>query len=163
MRARGTMQKAALPESRSLAARRLKMWVRMLGVTRAVESELREFLRVNHETTLPRFDVMAALYRNRAGLTMTELSRLLLVSNGNATAVVNRLVNDGLVARILSDEDRRRITVTLTDTGVEQFERLAAEHLDIVDALFPSLSDQDLDVLRDIFRRIREDLSMRGG
>jgi DNA-binding HxlR family transcriptional regulator len=48
---------------------------------------------------LPRFDVMAALYRRREGVTMSELSRMLLVSNGNATAVVDRLEADGLVRR----------------------------------------------------------------
>ena len=46
--------------------RRLKLWVRLLAVTRRTEAELREFLRLNHATTLPRFDVMAALYRRRA-------------------------------------------------------------------------------------------------
>ena len=80
-----------------LSKRRLKMWIRLLGVTRAAQSQLREFLRVQHDTTLPRFDVMAALYRRRDGVTMTELSRMLLVSNGNATTVVDRLENDGLV------------------------------------------------------------------
>ena len=74
-----------------LSKRRLKMWIRMLGVTRASESHLREFLRLQHGTTLPRFDVLAALYRRRDGVTMSELSRMLLVSNGNATAVVDRL------------------------------------------------------------------------
>ena len=73
-----------------LSKRRLKMWIRLLGVTRVAESHLREFLRVGHKTTLPRFDVMAALYRKRDGVTMSELSRMLLVSNGNATAVVAR-------------------------------------------------------------------------
>ena len=45
----------------NLSKRRLKMWIRLLGVTRVAESHLREFLRVGHATTLPRFDVMAAL------------------------------------------------------------------------------------------------------
>ena len=66
--------------------RRLKMWIRLLGVTRGAENGLREYLRVKHDTTLPRFDVMAALYRRREGVTMSELSRMLLVSNGNATS-----------------------------------------------------------------------------
>ena len=42
---------------------------------------------------------MAALYRRREGVTMSELSRMLLVSNGNATTVVDRLEKDGLVRR----------------------------------------------------------------
>ena len=82
-----------------LSKRRLKIWIRLLGVTRAAESHLRGFLRVKHDTTLPRFDVMAALYRRREGMTMGELSRVLLVSNGNSTTVVDRLEQDGLVKR----------------------------------------------------------------
>lgn len=74
-----------MAENDPLSKRRLKLWIRLLGVTRAAEAELREFLRVKHNTTLPRFDVMAALYRRREGATMSELSRMLLVSNGNAT------------------------------------------------------------------------------
>ena len=93
----------------SLSKRRLKMWIRLLGVTRAAESHLRQFLRTKHNTTLPRFDVMAALFRRRDGVTMSELSRMLLVSNGNATAVVDRLERDGLARRTTSRTDRRTI------------------------------------------------------
>jgi DNA-binding MarR family transcriptional regulator len=97
--------------------RRLKMWIRLLGVTRSAENALREYLRVNHDTTLPRFDVMAALWRRRDGVTMSELSRMLLVSNGNATTVVDRLEADGLVARRPSEADRRTVHVALTAEG----------------------------------------------
>jgi DNA-binding MarR family transcriptional regulator len=82
-----------------LSKRRLKLWIRLLGVTRAAEGHLREHLRTRHDTTLPRFDVMAALWRRREGVTMSDLSRMLLVSNGNATAVVDRLEKDGLARR----------------------------------------------------------------
>ena len=100
--------------------RRLKLWIRMLAVTRSSESGLREFLRLTHDTTLPRFDVLAALYRRRDGVTMSELSRMLLVSNGNATAVVDRLEKDGLVRRTQSDQDRRTVFVGLTPEGLAQ-------------------------------------------
>lgn len=152
------MPKAEFPTGSSITIRRLRLWIRLLGVTRSVENELREFLRVHHDTTLPRFDVMAALDRNRDGLTMTELSRMLLISNGNATAVVNRLVQDGVVARSLSEEDRRRVTVSLTPEGIRQFAALAAAHREVVDRLFATLDDADLDVMRDILRRVRSGL-----
>lgn len=138
-----------------LARRRLKLWIRLLGVTRSAESELREFLRVNHQTTLPRFDVMAALYRRRDGVTMSELSRMLLVSNGNATAVVDRLEADGLVRRTPSDTDRRTVHVALTPEGLAQFEGLAARHEAEVSRIFGGLSEADLDVLTDILKRMR--------
>lgn len=137
-----------------LSKRRLKMWIRMLGVTRASESHLREFLRVKHDTTLPRFDVLAALYRRRDGVTMSELSRMLLVSNGNATAVVDRLEGDGLVRRTQSDTDRRTVFVALTPEGLAQFEGLASDHEHEVDRLFASLSETDLDALTEILKRM---------
>ncbi len=123
-------------------------------MTRASESHLREFLRVKHGTTLPRFDVLAALYRRRDGVTMSELSRMLLVSNGNATAVVDRLESDGLVRRTPSDADRRTVFVALTPEGLAQFEGLASDHEREVDQLFASLSEPDLDMLTEILKRM---------
>jgi DNA-binding MarR family transcriptional regulator len=137
-----------------LSKRRLGAWVRLLGVTRRSERSLREFLRVGHDTTLPRFDVMAALHRRPAGVTMSELSRMLLVSNGNATAVVDRLEGVGLARRAQSDADRRAVVVTLTPEGLAAFERLAAEHEAEVDRLFAGLSEADLDALARILRRV---------
>ena len=137
-----------------LSKRRLKMWIRLLGVSRAAESTLREFLRVEHGTTLPRFDVMAALYRRRDGVTMSELSRLLLVSNGNATTVVDRLEQTGLVRRTPSETDRRTVFVALTPEGVAQFETLAADHEAEISRLFARLSESDLDTLTDILKRM---------
>lgn len=139
-----------------LSKRRLKAWIRLLGVTRQAENSLREFLRVNHGTTLPRFDVLAALWRRREGVTMTELSRMLLVSNGNATAVVDRLEREGLAKRTPIPEDRRTVRVALTEEGARQFEVLAAEHEREVNRLFGALTDSDLETLTDILRRARQ-------
>ena len=139
-----------------LSKRRLKMWIRLLGVTRTSESHLREFLRVKHDTTLPRFDVLAALYRRRDGVTMSELSRMLLVSNGNATAVVDRLESGGLVRRTPSDADRRTVFVALTPEGLARFEGLAAEHEAEVDQVFQGVSEADLDTISEILKRMRK-------
>ena len=129
----------------SLSKRRLKMWIRLLGVARSAEGHMREFLRVNHKTTLPRFDVMAALHRNRKAVTMSELGRLLLVSNGNVTAVVDRLELDGLAKRTISNSDRRTIYVALTSKGLQQFEILAKDHEREINALFGSLAGDELE------------------
>lgn len=138
----------------ALSKRRLKLWIRLLGVTRTAESSLREFLRVNHATTLPRFDVLAALYRRRDGVTMSELSRMLLVSNGNATNVVDRLETDGLVRRTPVETDRRTVMVALTPEGLAQFEGLATEHEAEVDRLFASLTEAEIDTLTAILKRM---------
>lgn len=106
----------------------LRLWIRMLRATRFVESELRERLRREFDVTLPRFDVLAALHRKPEGMLMSELSRFLMVSNGNVTGIVDRLVTDTLVVRAQRVGDRRTSIVRLTARGRRQFEKMAAEH-----------------------------------
>jgi len=122
---------------------RLRLWLRMLRTTRAIERELRERLAAAFDTTLPRFDVMAALDRTPEGMMMSELSRFLLVSNGNVTGIVERLVADGLVARAARDGDRRAAIVRLTAAGRAAFAAMAAAHARwIEDLLAPIGSDE---------------------
>ncbi len=141
----------------SLSKRRLRMWIRLLGVTRGSERHLREYLRVEHGTTLPRFDVMAALWRRREGLTMSELGRLLLVSGGNVTVIVDGLEKEGLVVRTHSSTDRRTVEVSLTERGLAEFERIAVGHEAEIDKLFSQLSEADLETLTGIFKRLSKD------
>ncbi|MGR3568906.1 MAG: MarR family winged helix-turn-helix transcriptional regulator, partial [Pseudooceanicola nanhaiensis] len=95
------------------------MWLRMLKSTRRVEAALRERLRRDFATTLPRFDVMAALARYEDGLKMSALSGVLRVSNGNVTGIVDRLAEEGLVVRVQVPGDRRASLVRLTRKGQE--------------------------------------------
>lgn len=140
--------------SDTLSKRRLKLWIRLLRTTRLAEAELREYLRVEHGSTLPRFDVMAALHRANGEMTMSELSRMLLVSNGNTTAVVDRLEADGIVVRSSPASDRRIVHVALTADGRTQFEQLAVEHEARVDALFAGVTADDLDSLELLLHRM---------
>src|SRR3546814_19849499 len=61
----------------------LRLWLRMLNCTTMIESEIRRRLRERFEVTLPRFDLMAQLERVPEGMTIGELSRRVMVSNGN--------------------------------------------------------------------------------
>ena len=122
---------------------RLRLWIRMLRASRTIEAELRERLRQEFDTTLPRFDVMAALYRAPEGMLMSGLSRFLLVSNGNVTGIVDRLVSEGLVTRSRRNGDRRTSMVKLTDAGKAQFQAMAAAHETWIGELLGSVGDED--------------------
>jgi len=107
---------------------RLRLWLKLLKTNKLLENELRERLRSQFDTTLPRFDVMAALDRASDGLKMHELSGVLKVSNGNITGIVDRLVNDGVVVRVAVEGDRRATVVQLTAKGRQFFTTLASAH-----------------------------------
>ena len=132
-------RRAKEPDSKA----RLRLWLRLLRTQRAIEAELRERLRVEFSVTLPRFDVMAALYRNAEGMIMSELSRFLMVSNGNVTGIIDRLVSDGQVLRSQRDGDRRTSFVRLTPKGRAAFEAMAAVHETWVDEILGGFSARE--------------------
>jgi DNA-binding MarR family transcriptional regulator len=134
---------------------RLRLWIRLLRATRIIEAELRERLRKEFDTTLPRFDVMAALYRAPEGMLMSDLSRFLLVSNGNVTGIVDRLVADGLVERTRRNGDRRTSVARLTDAGIGEFEKLAAAHETWIEDLLSGVSSKDARLLGGMLKSFR--------
>ncbi len=131
---------------------RLKLWLRLLKATQLIENDLRENLRVEYGTTLPRFDVMAALYRHPDGLRMSALSAALRVSNGNVTGIVDRLESEGLVQRQPVKDDRRAMLACLTDDGRTRFEEIAHAHEGWVNAFLSSLPEDEA-------ARVNDDLS----
>lgn len=125
------------------AKTRLRLWLKLLKLSRQVEGDLRDNLRAEFQTTLPRFDVMAALHRFPKGLLMSELSAALKVSNGNVTGIIDRLVNDALVTRAAVPGDRRALCVKLTAAGKKEFLKQAGQHEGWVDDLLGNLSRND--------------------
>ena len=117
---------------------------------------MREHLRAEHGTTLPRFDVMAMLHLHRDGLKMSELSGVLRVSNGNVTGIVDRLVEEGFVARNPVPGDRRAMMVALTAAGVSQFETLAAAHEALVDGLLGRVTATEAEAMTADLARLVE-------
>ena len=136
-------QAAPLTDNDSKA--RLRLWIRLLRATRLVEGETRERFNSQFDVTVPRFDVMAALWRKPDGMLMSELSRFLLVSNGNVTGIVNRLVEEGFVVRAQRDGDRRTSFVRLTAKGRNAFAEMAAAHERWIDELLAGISVRDAD------------------
>jgi DNA-binding MarR family transcriptional regulator len=128
-----------------MSKKRLRLWLRLLKATRYVEDEIRRRLRQEFGSTLPRFDVMSALSRSPGGLKMNEISKLLQVSNGNITGIVDKLTEDGLVLRITPPDDRRSQLIRLTPKGKTEFARNAEAHEAWIDEIFCGLNEDDVD------------------
>lgn len=133
----------------------LRLWLRLLSCSTVMEKRIRQKLIDQFDTTLPRFDVLATLNRAPDGLTMGELSTLLLVSGGNVTTVVTRLIEDGHVERIVNEADRRSITVRLTRSGARDFAAMAVAHEAWVEQYLADVSDADIEALLDGLGRVR--------
>jgi DNA-binding MarR family transcriptional regulator len=106
----------------------LRLWLRLLTCSTLIENGVRKRLRESFDMTLPRFDLMAQLDKTPDGLTLGELSRRMMVSNGNVTSIVEALLRQGLVDRKPSAQDRRAQRVSLTFDGRNAFQRMAVTH-----------------------------------
>ena len=133
---------------------RLRLWLTLLRAQRRIEGEIRERLRLAFAVTLPQFDVMAALDRLEGGANMSEISRWLMVSNGNVTGIVDRLVADGIAIRVQDTDDRRRSFVRLTAKGRKAFARMAAAHEGWIDELLGGFDGADVQGLASRLGRI---------
>ena len=98
----------------------LKLWLRLNACNNLIQNELRNVLRSQFQTTLPRYELMAQLSNAPQGLRMGELSERLMVSNGNITTITMQLEREDLIERILNREDRRSTFIRLTPKVLER-------------------------------------------
>jgi DNA-binding MarR family transcriptional regulator len=115
----------------------VRVWLRLLSCTMAIEKEVQRRF-TDRGMTLPRFDILAALDRH-GEMNMGALSKALLVSNGNITQLVQKLIRDGLVEMHKPPKDRRSSIVRMTPEGRELFAKLARAHQDWIDQMVGSL------------------------
>jgi DNA-binding MarR family transcriptional regulator len=134
----------------------LRIWLRLLTCTQLIERQVRSRLREKFATTLPRFDLMAQLERQRDGLKMNELSRMLMVTGGNITAIVDQLEHEGLVERLDDAADRRAFRIRLTRTGERTFAEMARAHEEWVVELLAGLSRREQEDLLKLLAKVKQ-------
>jgi len=134
----------------------LRLWLRLLTCSNLIEGLVRANLREEFLTTLPRFDLLAQLDRSPDGLTMSELSARVMVSNGNITGLTDRLVEEGLVKRMTAEDDRRRMHVRLTPAGKKAFDQMTPAHESWIEAVASGLSRAEMQQLMQLLAKLKQ-------
>ncbi|WP_260260597.1 MarR family winged helix-turn-helix transcriptional regulator [Vibrio intestinalis] len=113
---------------------------RMMRVTKHLETQIAQ-LHKQHGLKLGEFDVLASLLRSGAPycLTPSELISALMLTSGAMTNRLSRLEAKGLIARIHSEQDRRSVSVQLTDQGFALIDPLISEHVALQTQLVESI------------------------
>ncbi|MEX2181530.1 MAG: MarR family transcriptional regulator [Gemmatimonadaceae bacterium] len=118
----------------------LRLWLRLFTCTTMIERVVDSTLRRDFASTLPRFDLLAQLFRSPDGLRMGELSARILTTGGNVTSLVAALEREGLVKRRPAPDDGRATLVRLTAAGRRHFTTMARAHERLIAGLFDGLS-----------------------
>ncbi|MDB6092942.1 MAG: mhqR [Verrucomicrobia bacterium] len=105
----------------------LNAYIKLMRAAESVTARAHTVLPKN--LTLSQFGVLETLL-HRGPLFQSELAAKLLKSGGNLTLIVDNLEKMGLVRRERSEEDRRFVTVSLTEKGqaliADLFPKIAA-------------------------------------
>ena len=138
----------------------IRTWLRLLSCESVIEQQLRSLFRTNFSVTLPQFDVLSELERTGQQMTMSELSRELMVSNGNVTGVIDRLEKNGFVTRTRAEHDRRIQYIELTDKGRREFDEMAQSHERWLDDMLSDLSLADMASLQQLLLKTRNSVEV---
>ncbi len=92
------------------------------------------------------------LISEEKGIRMRELAHKLGGSFSNATVLVDRLVDRGLVERLAEPQDRRVVLVRATKEGQRLIERLATSWRTLSAPLLEALAAEDRATVQEAFR-----------
>ncbi len=108
--------------------------------------------------TVQQFNILRILRgRGQEPTTIKELTARMLDKMSNASRLVDKLVDKGLVIRNTCAEDRRRVDVIISKTGLDIL-REASEAVERnFDQHVQSLSEQEASLLSDLLDKLRND------
>lgn len=109
----------------------------------------------DHVVSSHQFGVLLSLYYGLAR-TPGEIARLRFQYGGAITYTLDKLEQRGLVQRARSQDDRRVITVTLTDKGRELVEHCLPRVKAATDEFASPLSAEERDSLMDMLLRLAD-------
>jgi DNA-binding MarR family transcriptional regulator len=133
----------------------LRLWLRLLTCSTLIETEIRRKLQEHFSFTLPRFDLLAQLDKAEDGLVLGEVSKRLMVSAGNVTAIVDRLLASGQITRNAAPHDRRVQIIRMTPEGRTAFKAMAAQHGDWIGDMFGDLKPGEIEALMGLLAKLK--------
>jgi DNA-binding MarR family transcriptional regulator len=108
------------------------------------------------EVTLTEYDVLFNLYRQpQRRARIRDLTPQLLLSQPSVSRLIERLAGRGLVERSGDPSDARGTLVALTESGVEVFRRVGAQHSAWIAERMSVLTAAELQALTEVTTKLR--------
>jgi MarR family transcriptional regulator, negative regulator of the multidrug operon emrRAB len=127
-------------------------------IYRRVQDDANALLRpygINH----PEYNLLMMLYGTEGySLHPTELADAAGEKSANITRLTNELADKGLIARNASEEDRRKVTLTLTDEGIALIESFLPDICTMLDWQVSGLPQRDVAQLERLLKKFLDQL-----
>jgi len=134
----------------------LDSFIKLKRATESLSSRITsDFSKMNISES--QFGVLESLY-HLGPLCQKSLGDKILKSTGNITLVIDNLEKRELVERVRDTEDRRFITIYLTDAGKKLIESIFPDHVKRITNEFSVLSSEEQDVLGKLCKKLGKKL-----
>ncbi|OQY44456.1 MAG: hypothetical protein B6242_12645 [Anaerolineaceae bacterium 4572_78] len=108
------------------------------------------------DLTSTQYNLLYHLGKYQEGLTITDLSNLLICTRGNATRLVQRLKERNLIQTVRGKKDRRLVHASLTTEGKNLLEVASVAHTDSVNGRFCVLGQENLQLVDEITNKVAQ-------
>lgn len=98
-------------------------------MTRIYQPYLKEF-----NLTYPQYIVMLVMFEHEA-LDFHDLSKIVDLKTGTLTPIINNLVTHGYIQKVVNENDKRRVTISLTEKGKQLEEEVISVPLKMAEEL----------------------------
>lgn len=132
--------------------RALDVYIKLTRAAESVNSRINAHL-ADFNLTVSQFGVLESLY-HLGPLHQNELGQKILKSSGNMTVVIDNLCKRGYVERQRDTEDRRYITVHLTEAGRRLIAEIFPKHVQIVQHEIGALTPAEQDEMQRLCRKL---------
>ena len=148
---------SAFPDADSLALEAHLAVTSTAGMlTRGIEDVIQ---RAGFDLTRPRYTIVRALYLSPdSGIAQSELAQGLNVSGANITQLIDGLVNEGWVERVVSPADRRVVHARLTTEGKRRAAKLVPAVFEFMQESCAALSAEEQTELSRLLGKMRRAL-----
>jgi MarR family 2-MHQ and catechol resistance regulon transcriptional repressor len=132
----------------------MKTWIQLSRAFNKISSKEINYFR-EYNLTLHQFKVLEVLY-HRGSLSVGAITKLTMSTAGNITVVLRNLKRDGWIEAIPNQGDRRSTNLTITNRGEELMKILFPIHAKNLKENFSVLSDEELDTLFALLRKVQK-------
>lgn len=129
----------------------------------ALDTYSRHSLR-GHGLTVPQYMILR--YATPEGVPLNTISARMLCDSSNLTGIVDRLVAEGFVERLVDQHDRRVRLIRLTTKGAEKLRNIGPRHHATISSRIRSLPADQVEQLRtilgDLYTHLQDDAAPNG-
>ena len=134
-------------EGNEQEVRALNAYIKLMRAAETITSRLNRNL-ASADLTVSQFGVLETLF-HKGALCQRDIAKKILKSTGNITMVIDNLEKRGLVKRERGSEDRRFITIHLTEKGAQLIAEIFPRHASaITDEMGTLTAEEQADLSR---------------